>query len=185
MFLQCLNFCPTYRGNSRASRGRKFQFFVFFVFCGLKLLRACLKAPALTGYVADAQSKNPSRQQWRTFCRRARCRTTPLVCTLELLQRILRQKNRRTSKLAILGNASLFTKNLFTILCPLTPAPPNQQNNGFPPDFVLKGPQTELRTLSQNCEQTLQKLRTNRIMKIWVFLKYRSQDDLTWFKKEP
>ena len=37
--------------NSRASRGRKFQFFVFFVFCGLKLLRACLKAPALTGYV--------------------------------------------------------------------------------------------------------------------------------------
>ena len=37
--------------NSRASRGRKFQFFVFFVFCGLELLRACLKAPALTGYV--------------------------------------------------------------------------------------------------------------------------------------
>ena len=42
-------------GNSRASRGRKFQFFVFFVFCGLKLLRACLKASALTGYVGDAQ----------------------------------------------------------------------------------------------------------------------------------
>ena len=41
--------------NSRASRGRKFQLFVFFVFCGLRLLRACLKAPALTGYVGDAQ----------------------------------------------------------------------------------------------------------------------------------
>ena len=40
-------------GNSRASRGRKFRFFVFFVFCGLKLLRARLKAPALTGYVGD------------------------------------------------------------------------------------------------------------------------------------
>ena len=39
--------------NSRASRGRKFPFFLFF--CGLKLLRASLKAPALTGYVGDAQ----------------------------------------------------------------------------------------------------------------------------------
>ena len=43
--------------NSRASRGWKFQFFVFFVFCGLKLLRVCLKASALTGYVGDAQPK--------------------------------------------------------------------------------------------------------------------------------
>ena len=41
--------------NSRASRGRKFRFSVFFVFCGLKLLRACLKGPALAGYVGDAQ----------------------------------------------------------------------------------------------------------------------------------
>ena len=39
--------------NSRASRGQKFR---FSVFCGLKLLGACLKAPARTGYVRDAQS---------------------------------------------------------------------------------------------------------------------------------
>ena len=55
----------------------------------------------------------------------------------------------------------MFTKYLFTILRLLTP-PPNQQNDGFPLEFLLKGPQTELRTLSQNCEQALQKLRTNR-----------------------
>ena len=40
---------------SRASRGRKFRFLGIFVFCGHKLLRASLKAPALTGYVGDAQ----------------------------------------------------------------------------------------------------------------------------------
>ena len=51
-------------GNSRASRGRKFR---FFVFCGLKLLRASLKAPALTGYVGDAQ---PSHRICRTKPRR-------------------------------------------------------------------------------------------------------------------
>ena len=45
----------TYREAPLASRGRKFRFFVFFVFCGLKLLRACLMAPALTGYVGGAQ----------------------------------------------------------------------------------------------------------------------------------
>ena len=55
-------------------------------------------------------------------------------------------------------------------LCPLTPPPPNQQNDGFPLEFLLKGPQTELRTLSQNCEQTLQKLRTNRITNKPAFL---------------
>ena len=32
----------------------RFFFFFFFVFCGHKLLRVCLKAPALTGYVGDA-----------------------------------------------------------------------------------------------------------------------------------
>ena len=47
---------------------------------------------------------------------------------------------------------------------PLNPPPPNQQSDGFPLKFLLEGPQTELQTLSQNCEQTLQKLRTNRIM---------------------
>ena len=70
-----------------------------------------------------------------------------------------------------LGNASLFTKFLFTIFVPLGPPPPNQRRDGFPLDFLLKGPQTELRTLSQNCEQTLQKLRTNRIMNKRAFLK--------------
>ena len=63
-----------------------------------------------------------------------------------------------------LGNAGLFTKCLFTIFVPLDTRSPNQQSDGLPLDFLLKGPQTELRTLSQNCEQTLQKLRTNRIM---------------------
>ena len=73
--------------------------------------------------------------------------------------------------LSMLGNASLFTNVLFTLLCALTPPPPNQQSDGFPLEFLLKGPQTELRTLSQNCEQTLQKLRTNRIMNKRAFLK--------------
>ena len=45
--------------------------------------------------------------------------------------------------------------------CAPRPPPPNQQDEGFPLEFLLEGPQTELRTLSQNCEQTLQKLRTN------------------------
>ena len=55
----------------------------------------------------------------------------------------------------------MFTK----FLCPLTPPPrPNQQSDGFALEFLLKDPQTELRTISQNCEQTLQKLRTERIM---------------------
>ena len=72
----------------------------------------------------------------------------------------------------LLGNASLFTKRLFIIFVPLNPPPPNQQNDEFPLDFLLKGPQTKLRTLSQNCEQTLQKLRTNRIMNKRAFLIY-------------
>ena len=63
------------------------------------------------------------------------------------------------------GNASLFTKLLFIIFVPFNPPPPNQRDDGFPLEFLLKGPQTELRTLRQNCEQTLQNLRTNRIVK--------------------
>ena len=35
--------------------GTEIPVFYLFVFCGLKLLRVCLKAPALTGYVRDAQ----------------------------------------------------------------------------------------------------------------------------------
>ena len=65
----------------------------------------------------------------------------------------------------------MFTKFLFTIFAPLNPPPPNQHNDGFPLEFLLKAPQTELRTLSKNCEQTLQKLRTNRVVNKQAFLK--------------
>ena len=58
-------------------------------------------------------------------------------------------------------------------LCTLDPPPPNEQNDGFPLEFLLEGPQTELRTLSQNCEQTPQKLRTNRIMNKRAFLSFK------------
>ena len=64
-----------------------------------------------------------------------------------------------------IGNASLFTKFLFTIFVSLNP--PSQQSDGFPLEFLLEGPQTELRTLSQNCEQTLQKLQTNQT-ELWT-----------------
>ena len=73
-----------------------------------------------------------------------------------------------------LGNAVLFTIFLFTTFVPLKPPPPNQQNDGFPLEFLLEGPQTELRTLSQNCEQTLQKLRTNRITNLEAQQRYFS-----------
>ena len=55
------------------------------------------------------------------------------------------------------GNARLFTKCLFTIFVPLNPPLPTskKQNDGFPLEFLSKGPQTELRILRQNCEQTL------------------------------
>ena len=59
---------------------------------------------------------------------------------------------------------------------PLNPPPPNQQNDGFPLDFLLKGPQTELQTLSQNCEQTLQKLRKKTELwtngRFWLLLSH-------------
>ena len=71
----------------------------------------------------------------------------------------------------LLGNTSLFTYILFTIFVPINLPAPNQQNEGFPLEFLLEGPQTELRTLSQNCEQTLKKLRTNRIMNKRALLK--------------
>ena len=63
------------------------------------------------------------------------------------------------------------TKALCPSFVPLNPPPPpNQQSDGFPLEFLLKGPQTELRTPGQKCEQTLQKLRTNRIMNKRAFL---------------
>ena len=56
---------------------------------------------------------------------------------------------------------------------PLTPPFPTSKSEGFPLEFLL-GPQAELRTLGQNCEQTLQKLRTNRIMNKRAFLNFRN-----------
>ena len=48
--------------NSRASGDGNSDFLSFFVFRGRKLLWACLKAPALTGYVGDAYTD--SCQKW-------------------------------------------------------------------------------------------------------------------------
>ena len=76
------------------------------------------------------------------------------------------------SRKPILGNANLFKKVLFTIFAPLNRPSPNQQSDGFPLEFLWKGPQRELRTLSQTCEQTLQKKWTNRIMNKRAFLKF-------------
>ena len=55
---------------------------------------------------------------------------------------------------------------------PLNPPLPTSKVMDFLLEFLLKGPQTELQTLSQNCKQTLQKLRTNRIVNKRAFLKY-------------
>ena len=83
----------------------------------------------------------------------------------------LSPRHTRNMLCIVIGNASLFTKILFTIFVPINPPPlPNQENEGFPLEFLLEGPQTELRTLSQNCEQTLQNLRTNRITNKRAFL---------------
>ena len=46
--------------------------------------------------------------------------------------------------------------------CAPCPPPPNQQSGGIPLDFLLKGPQAELRTLSQNCEQNPPKFANNQ-----------------------
>ena len=58
-------------------------------------------------------------------------------------------------------------KMLVHNFCAPQPPPPQP---AFPLEFLLEGPQTELQTLSQNCEQTLHKLPTNRIMNKQVFL---------------
>ena len=68
------------------------------------------------------------------------------------------------------GNADSFTIFLFTIFVPLTPPLPKQRSYGLPLKLLFKGPHTELHTLSRNCEQTLQNLRTNRIMNKRAFL---------------
>ena len=57
--LQCLNFSPTSRETPEPPGDKNSEFLSFLVFCGHKLLRACLKAPALTGYVGDAQLITP------------------------------------------------------------------------------------------------------------------------------
>ena len=99
--------------------------------------------------------------------------------TLELfiLAQKFRPRGRSQNFQFLVGNASLFTKVLFTIFVPLNPPPPKQQSEGFPLEFLLKEPQTELRTLSQNCEQTLQKLRTNRILNKRASLNFRTSPE--------
>ena len=49
------DFCPTYRETPEPPGDGNSNFCLFCLFCGLKLLRDSLKAPALTGYVGDAQ----------------------------------------------------------------------------------------------------------------------------------
>ena len=50
------------------------------------------------------------------------------------------------------GNASLFTQNLFTTFVTLNHPLPKQRRGGVPLEFLLKGPQTDLRALGHNCE---------------------------------
>ena len=47
-------------------------------------------------------------------------------------------------------------KNFVHNFCAPSPPLPKQESDGFPLEFLLKGSQKELRTLSPNCEQTLQ-----------------------------
>ena len=63
--------------------------------------------------------------------------------------------------LSQLGNASLFTKCLFTFFVPLKPPTSNQQSDGFPLEFLLKGPQTDIQRTSNRIANTQPKLRTN------------------------
>ena len=57
-FLQCLNFLPTSRETPEPPGKGNSDLFIFFAFCDPKLLKACLKVPALTGYVGHAQLEN-------------------------------------------------------------------------------------------------------------------------------
>ena len=58
---------------------------------------------------------------------------------------------------------AFFTTFLSTIFLPLNHPLPISKMMDFLFNFYW-GPQTDLRTLGQNCEQTFQELRTNRIM---------------------
>ena len=55
-----------------------------------------------------------------------------------------------------LGNANLFTTFLFTTLVPLKPPFPTRKVMKLFSDLLLKGPQTELRILSQNANKLSQ-----------------------------
>ena len=78
------------------------------------------------------------------------------------------------------GNASLFTKVLFTKFVPLNPPLPTSKVMDFLL-ILLKGPQAKLRTLSQNCEQTPQKSRTNRVMNKRALLILLTVDNFSFF----
>ena len=70
-----------------------------------------------------------------------------------------------------IGNASLFTKVLFTIFVPLDP-PPSQPAKWWISSWIaITRTSNRIANISQNWEQTLQILRTNRIMNKRVLTK--------------
>ena len=109
-------------------------------------------APDMTGRMFHRTTEAISRRPWKA---KALCFQTYQNEHKEGRARGALEVQHCTS----LGNASLFTKFSYTIFVPINPPPlPTSKMTDFPLDFLLDGPQTELRTLSQNCEQTLQKL---------------------------
>ena len=119
----------------------------FFVLCFLALGGHCLQMLCLPGFGTHANAQNLP--HFRAFL---------------LISRSTLPRN---------AYFSWQTRNCQSVpvLPSYTPPPPNQQGDGSTLEFQLEGPQTELRTLSQNSEQTLQKLRTNRIMNKRAFPK--------------
>ena len=71
----------------------------------------------------------------------------------------------------LLGNASLFTKFLFTIFVPITP--PSQSAKRWTSScFSIKRTSNRIANTQPKLRTTLQKARTNRIMNKWAFLNY-------------
>ena len=76
-----------------------------------------------------------------------------------------------------------FVRKMFVhnFRAPFPPPHPPSKMMDFLMNFYSKDLKTKLRTLSKNCEQTLQKLRTNRIMNKRAFLIFGFLD--IWLKK--
>ena len=89
---------------------------------------------------------------------------------------IARYLQRSYRKTLSLRTSNLFTKCLFIVLLPLNPPPSQQENDGFSLEFIhwkaLKQncEHSAKIALSENCEQTLWKSRTKRIMNKRAFL---------------